>query len=393
MAKAKGANGAIDDFVCTGCSLLCDELQVTVEGDRVTRFSPPCPLAEELLLGQHESPPECAVDGKPSPFEAGLQRAAELLSQARAPLVTGLHRATVQTQRHAVEIAERLGGLLDPVDDLGRSRSWAPLQTVGAVTATFGEVAARCDLAILWRVDPASTHPRLIERLLRNVEVMNIDADEAALVALRAMIRGKAMSAENLRSSSGIDATQLKTLADQLKSARFPVFFHDSADDQIAIAVFHLVADLNRYTRAASISLGPPANAEGAARVLAWQTGFPGAIDFSQGFPAYRPAEATAPLLLARGEVDAALVIGADPLENLPSAARRRLQAIPLIAMDDRGSATMSAASVAIGVAKFEIHSSGDVFRGDGVALPLRPVVKSSLPPAAEVLMQLAAHL
>ena len=51
--------------------------------------------------------------------------------------------------------------------------------------------------------------------------------------------------------------------------------------------------------------------------------------------PAREPGELSAAALLERGEVDAALVVGSDPLEHLPAAAAERLRELP-----DRGRST-----------------------------------------------------
>jgi formylmethanofuran dehydrogenase subunit B len=55
-------------------------------------------------------------------------------------------------------------------------------------------------------------------------------------------------------------------------------------------------------------------NVTGANNVFCWQSGYPYAIDFTQGYPPqYNPGENTVADLLKRGDTDATLVISDDP--------------------------------------------------------------------------------
>src|ERR1051325_8770730 len=98
--------------------------------------------------------------------------------------------------------------------------------------------------------------------------------------------------------------------------ARHVAFIHDALDELAALALLSLVRDLSRERHAVVLGLRGDGNARGAEDVLAWQTGFAAAVDFACGFPREAPRAAE---LLARGAVDAALVIAADPLEHLPA--------------------------------------------------------------------------
>ena len=69
----------LTDYVCTACGCLCDDLTLTVEGRRITRIEPPCPVAAAFFLKERPAPPAAAlIDGKPATLEAALARAAEI---------------------------------------------------------------------------------------------------------------------------------------------------------------------------------------------------------------------------------------------------------------------------------------------------------------------------
>lgn len=432
--QAPSADGGDDreapDFVCTACGCMCDDLRLTVRENRVTAVEPPCPLAESFLLREPDalnSP--CLVDGRPAELDAALRRAAEILQAASAPLVMGFERATVETQRRVVEIADRLGAFLDPTDEHGRSCCHAAVQTVGAVTATLGEVAARSDLVVYWNVDPATTHPRHIERFARHPftagappatprrvitvgtvrsktseasdEYLSLksDGDLAALATIRALIQGRDCDPSLVEAQTGASLEQWAYLAQRLKMARYSAIFYEpsfdspSGPDALSQAITELAIDLHRHTRAVALRLGAPWNAFGAAQVLTWQTGFPAAVSFAPGYPTYLPGEASAETLLARGEVDAALVIGADPATHLSAASRASLAAIPTVVIDDRLSETARRARIALFTARFGIETTGSAFRSDGVALPLRYAIAPTLPDAESLLKMLIARL
>ena len=404
--------------VCTGCGLLCDDVVLELQSGAIAAILPPCPVAEDALRPRGAPPlAACTIDGAPASYDDAVAAAAETLLSARLPLVTGLHRATIEAIRAAIEIADRVRGSIDPVDPTGSSYDATAAQTVGVVTATIGEVAQRSDAIVWWFADPDATHPRLRERLSRPGErhwlavgaagnlpgstpLEQIPAESAfdAAVVLRALVVGAPLDAERAAAVTGVDAAAWQALADQLSAARYAALAYDdrTLSPPAATALAELVVALHGRTRCVALPLGRPANAVGAVQTLLWQTGFPGAVSFAAGYPEYRPGEGTTAALLTSGEVDAALVVGADllgPQNELPTAATDALRRTPLVALDDAASETMQAARVAFAVPQFETSAAGTVFRTDGIPLPLEAAIPSSLPSAAHVLRDIAERL
>src|SRR4029078_4656252 len=99
-------------------------------------------------------------------------------------------------------------------------------------------------------------------------------------------------------------------------------------------ALLRLVADLNTFTRFTARRLRIPGDVSGADSVLCWQTGFPFAVNLSRGFPLYNPGEYTANDLLERGEVDACVLVGSEPVADLSPKAQQALKRIPTIILD-----------------------------------------------------------
>jgi len=120
-------------------------------------------------------------------------------------------------------------------------------------------------------------------------------------------------------------------------------------------------------------------NVTGANVVSAWQSGYPYGVDFSRGFPSYNPGETTCMDVLLRDELDASLVIAADPGANFPKNAVKNMVKHPLIVIDPHMNATASLGDIVFPAAFVGIEVDGTAYRMDNVPLPLHKVVE---PPA-----------
>ena len=151
---------------CAGCGLLCDDVTVEPSSDGV-RLAPECPLGAQWFSEQMRRPDgaPATIDGEAADVESALARAAELLRGARRPLLHGFEGATVEDARAAVALADRLGALVRTGDVAGRWPGAPAVALRGASTATLGEIRDRSRLVVIWREDPETTHPRLLERL------------------------------------------------------------------------------------------------------------------------------------------------------------------------------------------------------------------------------------
>jgi formylmethanofuran dehydrogenase subunit B len=390
----------VADATCVGCGCVCDDIEVTVEQGRLAGLSGTCPLGDAWFAERGgERPPVAQLDGREVSLEDAVGAAAAILGQARAPLVYGLGQTSCEAQRRAVALAEAIGAVVDPA---GSGAAQAAYQAIGSSTATFGEIRDRAELVVVWRADPVLTQPRLLGRLRldragrgsRALVVVDAErtatADEAdafialdptgdfeALWALRALIGGAPLERD------GLD-----DLAQRLRGARHVAILYGALDEPGALALFELVRDLSRERHAVTLGLRREGNARGAEDVLAWRTGFPSAVSFARGDPRANPGELSAAALLERGEVDAALIVAANPLEDLP-----RLSGLPMVVVDVRATATSRAARVAFATAADGIEVPGTVHRMDGVPVPVRAPLAAERPGVEDVLAAIADRL
>ncbi len=419
----------IDHVVCAFCGCVCDDLSVTVEGGRITGVKQACALGRAWLLGHstEADEPAALIEGRPAGLDEAIAAAAGHLAAARYPLIYGLSSTCSEAQRQAVALADLLGSNIDCCTSVCHGPSGMGFQTVGEPTCTLGEVKNRADLVIYWGSNPAESHPRHFTRYAvtpkglftpqgrkgRTVVLVDVrptpstravdlflqvkpGRDFEVLWALRCLIRGIPVE-EAAIADTGLSLAQLQDLADRLTQCKFGVFFVGQGLTQSRgrhinmVAAFMLARDLCSHTKFAVIPMRGHGNVTGIDNVLAWQTGYPFAVNFSRGYPRFNPGEFTAVDLLARGEADAALIVASDPAANFPRSAARRLAQIPTIVLDTHASETTKIAKVTIMTATAGIHVEGTVYRMDNVPIMLRKVLPSSRPSDEAVLGRLVA--
>src|SRR5262249_49407103 len=96
---------------------------------------------------------------------------------------------------------------------------------------------------------------------------------------------------------------------------------------------------------------------------------------------------------LARGEVDACLLVGAGGVRRFEPAAREGLARVPTIVLDGPDAELPCRAVVRITTAVPGVHVGGTVYRMDEVPLALRAVLPTAYPSDAEVLRRLRERL
>lgn len=367
---------------CAGCGLLCDDVTVERAGDDVA-LTPECPLGAAWFsdrMSRAASASAARIDGQPADLESALARAGELLRGARRPLVQGFEHATIEDARAAVALADRLGAVIATGSV---AATWR-----GASTATLGEIRDRSEVVLIWREDPETTHPRLLERLgfgdgSRSGRVLivvdDVDTETArratmrlrwpqscdleALVTVHALQRG-------LSARAGEIETQARGLLDRLRAAPHVAFVYGSGltdgagGQRRALALQELVRALCRERHVVTLELPRDPGARSADDVLAWQSGYGGRVDFAGGHPEL----ATNPL----DDVDVALRVESGPA----------------------GSAvTGPGTEVWIRTAAAGVEVGGIAHRLDGVPLSLQAPLPGDAPTAATVLGRLLAEV
>jgi formylmethanofuran dehydrogenase subunit B len=420
----------VEDATCTFCGCVCDDIQLKVQGTEIVEAKRACVLGKAWFLNHAiEDLPPCRIDGRPASVAEGIERAAQILTQAKAPLVYGLSDTTCESQRVAAAIADWIGGNIDTTTSVCHGPSGMAFQGVGEVTCSLGEVRNRADMVIFWGSNPAESHPRhftkyslmpkgmfipngrkdrtcVIVDVRKTKSAKTADifvqikprADFEALWTLRALAQGIALDGQQVERKTGVPLTDWQDLMDRMKRAKFGVIFfgmgltmtrgkHANSE-----ALLALTRDMNQYTRFVCKPNRGHGNVTGADNVVSWRTGYPFGVNLARGYPRFNPGEYTAADQLARREADAALIVASDPMANFSQPAREHLARIPYVALDPKETPTTRQAAVAFTVAAYGINVPGTVYRMDDVPIPLRPAFESPFPSDYEILRGIEAR-
>ena len=426
-----GDTRVIENATCTFCGCVCDDMTLTVKDNHITKAKNACILGKAWFLNHDvEEQATATIEGRPAELDEATQRAADILSKARYPIVYGLSDTTCEAQRVALAVADEVGACVDTTTSVCHGPSGMAFQGVGETTCSLGEVKNRADLVIFWGSNPADSHPRHLakysimpkgrfvprgrkDRTVVLVDVRKTKSAAAAdifipirprkdfevLWALRALVKGVKIDARVIEEETGVALEVLEDLAERMKACKFGVLFfgmgltmtrgkHLNAEAALALA-----RDLNQFTRFTAKPMRGHGNVTGADNVVAWTTGYPFAVSLGRGYPRFNPGEFTTVDTLTRREADAALIIATDPMSNFPHAAQEHLARIPLIVLDPKLSETAKHATVRFTTATYGINTAGTVYRMDDVPIPLRPAFESPFPSDEKVLKGIRSEI
>ena len=454
----------IENVVCPICGCLCDDIEVTVENNEIVKMKNGCAQCEAKMVHGYKSDerilkPMIRKDGKlvPVNIDEAVKKAAQILTDAKYPLLFGWSSTVGEAQRVGVELAEELGSALDNCASICHGPSVMATQEVGIPAATLGQIRHRADLIVYWAANPWTSHPRHVERYTaftdgrfegsewksymqrlkadagrkkmevaskritraypqirpqvcftgpppqtmqkpgRKMIVVDVrktmtaeaadyflqiepNRDYEVFEALRCLVQDQELDVEKV---GGIPVDYLKDVADAMMSCEFGVIYFGLGLTQslgrfrnIEVAIA-LARDLNRKTKFIISPLRGHFNVTGANVVFAWQTGYPYAVDFSQGYPQFNPGENTATDLLRRGDNDATLIISSDPGAHFPASAIRNMMKHPLITINPDMNAISRLGDVVFPTQWCGIEYAGTAYRMDSVPITLRKVVEA----------------
>lgn len=415
-----------NDVVCTFCGCLCDDLEVEVADNRISRVKKACMIGRNKLLHAQSNNPEVTISGRPAPVDDAVSEAARILGKARFPLVYGLSSTTTEAQREMVEIAELLDATLDNPSSYCHGPGMIARQQVGLASCTLGEVKNRADLVIFWGCNPLEAHVRHFTRYSvsakglfrpdgrkgRKIVAIDIrptpttkssdwfirvtpgNTFEIATL-LRAIVSGKPLGVNDDALVGGVPVGTWRELADMIRGCRYGVIFfglgvtqcrgRDINVEQLSV----LVSEINNHTRFYAMAMRGHGNVAGGNQVMTWQTGYPLAVNFSRGYPRYNPGEFSVIGLLARKEADAALIVATDPGSHLPHDTVEYLKSIPTVYLEPHINPTTKWATVVIPVAQAGVAAAGTYYRMDNVPLRVKKIVESDHLSDEEILKRL----
>ncbi len=300
----------VQDATCTFCGCVCDDIDLHVRGNKIVEAKQACVLGKAWFLNHHiENEPEARIDGQPASYEQAIERAADILANAKYPITYGLSDTTCEAQRVAVAISDWIGGMIDTTTSVCHGPTGMAFQGVGEVTSTLGEIRNRADYILFWGGNPAESHPRHFMKyslMPKSDELPNGRKDRTAVLidvrktksakacdiflqikprsdfelawALRLLAKGLDPD-KSVEAKTGISLKTLREVMDGMKKASYGAILFGMGVTMTrgkhfnAGAVLALARDMNKHTRWVAKPMRGHGNVTGADNVVTWNTG------------------------------------------------------------------------------------------------------------------------
>jgi formylmethanofuran dehydrogenase subunit B len=412
--------GAVENVTCPFCGLLCDDLRVERDTDGQLKVTDKGCARSVSLFQRPPGTSSPRIAGKPADLADAVARAAEILGNARLPLIAGLG-TEVQGMRAVMSLADKSGATLDHMNSNGFMRNLQVVQNSGWQITTLTEVRNRVDLLVVVGTDIVSVFPRFFERVVWNEQSMfgqdtgkrevvylgGCDIDASAgiapdgrkpdvlpcdmerlpdvIAALRALVTGKQLHATEV---AGIQVADLEKLAQRLRAASYSVVAWAAAPLNFPHAeltvqnITELVKTLNRTTRSSGLPLGGIEGDMNANQVCTWISGYPMRTSYARSYPEHDPVHFSTERLLESGEADALFWVSSFNPERTPPPAD-----LPTVVFGHPDMKLEKEPDVFIPVGMPGADHKGIMFRTDNVvSLPLFQLRASTLPDLASVL-------
>ena len=388
---------------CTGCSLLCEDIELVLKTGAISEAKNLCRKGQghfQALFTERTKP---MIDGKEVTLDQAIAKAAEILKNAKTPLLYGWSNSTLEAQTVGINLSKKIGAFIDDTSSFCEGLLMERILNGKIPTCTLDDVRNFADTSIFWGSDPSNSHPRHLSRFSyyprgekrqksyeeeRTCVVVDVRKSATAHLCSNYYFRvppeGDAEFLESILTvldgkipKTG-DKKRLIELGTILKKTEFGVIFPGqgmiySLQDKMDLFE-ELVARLNEITTFKVIPMVGHYNMRGFNQLMLGQTGFINSVSFQDGKATHGPEQSVA---VAAKSSDAALIIGSDPLSALPFGTARALAHIPLIAIDPRRSLTTDAAQVVIPSAMSGLEAGGTALRMDGTRISFEPITQS----------------
>lgn len=400
---------------CTGCALLCEDIDVVVENNRVKETRNACRRGAAKIKGcVNRLVP--SVNQKPVDIETSIKKAAEILKNAKSPILFGWSNSTCEAQLKGIELAKKLNATIDDTSSFCQGILIEKVLQKKFKTCSLEDIRNKADVLVYWGSDAQDSEPRHLSRfsyfprgearqrgyeedriaIAIDVRESNtakickghfyripLKGDKEFIHALMQALEGKVPSYEPKKTLE---------LASIFKKAEFGAIFvgigltysiKDDFDILVELADllpnFHIMPMVGHY------------NMRGFNEVLFKETDFVNRVKFNgkaAHYDKYSIVES-----LREKSIDVLLIVGSDPLSSLPRSVISHLASIPVICIDPCVTLTSKVAEVTIPSAVSGVEAEGTAVRMDGKVVELSNILESNYPSDLDILSRLMEAL
>jgi formylmethanofuran dehydrogenase subunit B len=403
--------------VCTGCSLLCDDIELSIKDGAFAHVKNLCRRGHghfQSIRMERTSP---MVDGIEVSLDLAIKEAAKMIGGADSPLLYGWANSSLDAQAAGIDLAKNLGAVIDVSSPYCHGLITEQVLKGELPTCSLDDVRNFADTSVFLGSDPSNSHPRLLSRFAyyprgakrqktyeEERTCMAVDVRKSATAKLcgnyfRVVPGG---DAEFISSIESVLDGKIPKLGDRkrliefgtiLRKTEFGVvfpglgFISSLRDTEPLLS---LILKLNEVSAFKVIPMVEHCNARGFNQLLMERAGSADRVSFKGG--EVRSGREHGVIAAARSS-DLAIVVGSDPLSSLPFGAARNLCSIVGIAIDPHRSLTTDAARVVIPSAIYGLEAGGTAVRMDGAEVRFEPVVESELLSDGQILARIKEEI
>lgn len=396
---------------CTGCALLCDDIEVIVEAGRIKETKNTCLRGAGRIKG-------CVNRLVPSIGEQRvdvgncIEKAAEILKNAESPMLFGFDNSTSGAQVKAVQLANKLDAIIDDTSSFCQGIMVEKVLRQEFRTCSLDDIRNKADVIVYWGSDAQDSQPRHLSRfsyfprgeerqrgyeedrtaIAIDVRESNtakickghfyripLKGDRGFILALMDALSGRVPKFD------GYDMQKILELSGILKKAKFGAIFagigltYSIKDDAGILADlgrmlpnFHIMPMIGHY------------NMRGFNENLFRETGFVNSVKFGSE-PVHDNRYSIAETLREKS-IDVLLVAGSDPLLSLPRSIAKSLAGMQVVCIDPCVTLTSKISAVNIPAAVSGVECGGTAVRMDGKKVELSACVESGFLGDEEIL-------
>ncbi|MFX1380693.1 MAG: formylmethanofuran dehydrogenase subunit B [Promethearchaeota archaeon] len=405
--------------ICSGCSLLCDDIIVRSDGLYIDEVLGACLKGKErfdqVIAKNRILNPQVRKNGvlEKVSFNEALNKVINIIKNSSNPLLYGFSTVSCEAQLKGIELAELINGFIDSNSVICQGRVLNTSKETGITLTTITEIINKADLLILWGANAAESIPRLLNKALfsrgkfrmtgREIKTLIvIDPVKTASfgvmgvrdVALQIktgkdidlihVLKEECCKADSIPNTgvAGIDKDDLKRLLLHLTGAENGVIFigqgllrPQSGENVIKelLELIQLINEKQEKGRMSVIMLAGHYNMAGFDHIALSSFGKNHSLQFSNN----RLIETTETIVskIEKEDFDCSIIIGTDPVSHFPSRLSKKIMKKPLILIDNKQSATSYIADIIIPSAITGIECGGLAYRIDHVPIELKKIL------------------
>lgn len=423
-------------IVCTGCSLLCDDIIIEKENGNISEVIGACMKGndrfEEVNVKNRILKPQVRKgnDLKESDWDTAIQETINLIKDSSNPLLYGFSTTSCEAQLEGMKLAKQLDGFIDSNSIICQGRVLNKAKTMGLTSTSITEIINKGDVIVLWGFNPIESIPRLVNKVLfsrgkfrmtgREIKTLIVidpvetasykimgprdiplliesDGDVKLIRALKEkFLKDKEIPKEGI---AGVDKMDFDRLAANLiDSENISVFvgqglLRSQKDGNPLEELIELIDIINSHNDKGRISLlfpGGHYNMIGFDHTALSYIGKNHSLQFKK-----HELDTTDNndiiTKIENDEFDLSIIVGTDPISHLPVKLSKILASKPMILLDNRINSSYFIADIVLPTAITGIEAGGTAFRLDNIPIQLDKLIEppDQIPSDEELLREI----